>query len=290
MPAPQCTPLLLLSEYVQQTNANDGTLTDINATQAARLRQLILSASDYIQRTCRRRFDERIETRYFDCLDERVGGDLLGPYDLQLDDDLRSVTTMTNGTGVEIVVYQLMPRSPGPGGVTAYSRVHLNVYGGVLFMNGGNDPYQSISIAGKWGYGGQWLLSSATVSNISGSTLTVSDGTQFEVGMVLKIDSEYCYVEGISTNTLTVTRAYNGSTSASHSASTAIYTWRTQDTIRDLCRRLVQWAMAQIQSPMAGAVTVGEFTFPVNTAGLPTDLYLKLRDAGLRRLQTSRGA
>jgi len=44
----------------------------------------------------------------------------------------------------------------------------------------------------------------------------VDDGSVFKVGQTIQVDSEQMYISGKSTNTLTVTRGYNGSTAATH--------------------------------------------------------------------------
>ena len=44
----------------------------------------------------------------------------------------------------------------------------------------------------------------------------VDSGAVFKVGQTIQVDSEQMYISAISTNTLTVTRGYNGSTAATH--------------------------------------------------------------------------
>lgn len=57
----------------------------------------------------------------------------------------------------------------------------------------------------------------------TGTTLTFTDATEFDVGDVLKVDSEYFLVTAISGTTPTVTYAYAGSTNANHSSGAAVY-------------------------------------------------------------------
>lgn len=64
-------------------------------------------------------------------------------------------------------------------------------------------------------------------ANKNSQTLTVSDGTQFAVGEVLLIEAERVLIEEISGNTLTVERAFEGSTIATHAAGVDIYAPRT---------------------------------------------------------------
>ncbi len=70
-------------------------------------------------------------------------------------------------------------------------------------------------------------LQTPSVMAVSGATLeedlddsetgvNVSDGTLFNIGQTIKIDDEEMNITGISTNTLTVVRGFNGTTAAAH--------------------------------------------------------------------------
>jgi len=54
------------------------------------------------------------------------------------------------------------------------------------------------------------------------TTIAVTTGTKFNVGDVIQIDTEYMWVSGISTNTLTVTRDFDG-TQATHASTSVVY-------------------------------------------------------------------
>ena len=54
------------------------------------------------------------------------------------------------------------------------------------------------------------------------TTIAVTTGTKFNIGDVIQIDSEYMWVSGISTNTLTVTRDFGG-TQATHASTSVVY-------------------------------------------------------------------
>jgi hypothetical protein len=53
--------------------------------------------------------------------------------------------------------------------------------------------------------------------------IDVDDGSMFLAGDVIEVDSEAMLVTSISTNTLTVTRGYAGTSAASHTDNTAVY-------------------------------------------------------------------
>lgn len=68
-------------------------------------------------------------------------------------------------------------------------------------------------------------LSESTLSgtiNSSTTSVSVADGTQFLQYAVIRIDNEEMKITGISSNTLTVTRAFNGTTAASHTSGAAV--------------------------------------------------------------------
>lgn len=287
MPAPDATPLLLpTADYTAEIST---------VTTAANLLRQIIGASDFLQRICKRRFDECIATRKYTARHVLYGGNLLDSYTLVLDHDLKSVTTFAYDVAVGAAIssgtaitsgYQLVEIENNYG-VTASRKIALDrVAGSVILSAPSYDPLNSIQVAGVWGYGGQWINSSATVSGLSSGTTatsaTVSSATPFEAGQVWKIDSEYIYLDSISGTTATITRAVNGSTAATHSDGTTIYHWRPMQIVKNLVRRLVQWGYEQMKAPMAGAVTIGEFEYPVDTSGLPKDIYKMIADSGLQ--------
>lgn len=57
--------------------------------------------------------------------------------------------------------------------------------------------------------------STALTSDTTVTTVTVDDGSLFQVGDVILVDAEYMWVSGVSSNDLTVTRGYGG-TQATH--------------------------------------------------------------------------
>lgn len=62
------------------------------------------------------------------------------------------------------------------------------------------------------------LVKNTTSIAQSGTTLTVVDGSKFDVGDVVQIEDEYLLVTAISGNNLTVTRGYAGSSDVAHTA------------------------------------------------------------------------
>ena len=75
---------------------------------------------------------------------------------------------------------------------------------------------------------GSILLDDASVTKDQADvTITVDGSHGLKVGEVILVDSEQMLITAISTNDLTVIRAYNGSVLASHSNNTAVNVYRT---------------------------------------------------------------
>lgn len=287
MTAPQATPLLATSAYsALAPNTSQGSTNVLSMS---------IAASAYLQRLCKRRFDEYITTHKHTARRVVKGGHLLDQFTLLLKDDCRAVTAfyydvpvggaITDGVAISSG-YQLVDSDPADGQQTTSAReLALDIYGSYTLEIPSVDPRNSIWVTGRWGFGGQWVNSGATVSGLNlsaaATAATVSSATNIEVGQVWKIESEYLYVNTLASTTATVDRGYNGSTAVVHPDSTAIYYWQADPVAQDLTRRLMQWKFSQAQSPMAGSVTVGDFSFPVDTSGLPRDLYLMIEQSGL---------
>jgi hypothetical protein len=67
----------------------------------------------------------------------------------------------------------------------------------------------------------------ALAKNKAGTTVPVGDGTKVKAGEVILVEAERMFVESISSNDLTVIRAYDGSTLAAHDTAKDVYTYRT---------------------------------------------------------------
>jgi hypothetical protein len=84
---------------------------------------------------------------------------------------------------------------------------------------------QTLSILGSWGYTADTV--SVTTSDAVGSTTTtsasVTSATDLGPAQTILIDSEQLYITAISGNTLTVERAVNGTTGATHSGGASLY-------------------------------------------------------------------
>lgn len=109
------------------------------------LTESIVDAQSYIESQTHRRFESNTETRYY-------GRDARNRWDstvLDLDDDLISVTTLTNGdsssTAITSANYWLLPRNGAP----PYHQIKLYTNTGVYWEW---DVDCWVSVLGVWGY------------------------------------------------------------------------------------------------------------------------------------------
>jgi len=103
--------------------------------------------------------------------------------------------------------------------------INWNINRTPLFSRAGKHPVNSMSFlitAGKYLPGTTTMNDSGGISN-SDTTMTVTDGTIFMVGDVINVESEYMLVTAVSGNDLTITRAYGGTTAASHADALTVY-------------------------------------------------------------------
>jgi len=63
----------------------------------------------------------------------------------------------------------------------------------------------------------------AEALDISETGIDMDDGMDFAIGNVMRVNAEQMLITGISTNTLTVTRGYNGTTAATHADNTWVW-------------------------------------------------------------------
>lgn len=115
------------------SSADDALLTD-----------LIAAAQKMIDMHCRRTFESDTDgTRYFDYSSEYIEGNTLW-----LDEDLASITSVTNGDGVVVAANE---RTTTPRNSTPYAGIRLLSDSGVTWTYS-DEWMDAITVVGKWAY------------------------------------------------------------------------------------------------------------------------------------------
>lgn len=191
-------------------------------------------------------FGPRSETRYYDIgsgslrkstqnIRNSTGGNIIGPSSamvnaVPLDSWLVSVTgTITSYKSTDRAEsesldegynndYWLLPYNTSP-----KVEIELNEDTSKGFHGG----QQTLAVTGVWGYSND-LSDEKTTTGTVGETVTawgVNDASTLNTAQTIKVDNEQMYITGISSNTLTVERGVNGTTAATHTAGTSVYTY-----------------------------------------------------------------
>jgi len=224
----------------------------VNPTDDALVRAFVREVSAEIETYAARALSPRIETRYYDAVRDVYGAMLL------LDDDLLSITTLTNGDAATIAANQYVFE---PRGVSTYWAVRLLNSSGVVWTYS-TDPENAISVAGTWGYDCSWRrgaksewvstgTTSGAIASTSATTFTSSAGAALREGWLLKIDSEFMYVSDIATNVITIARGVNGSTAATHSDGAAVSYWKHDAALEGLAKDAVAARYRLRDNPLA---------------------------------------
>ena len=213
------------SLYGDLTKLKDASLLDDPAGGSGsdtELFQLLLAVSVAVDNHCNRHFYPLTATRTFDGTADVVlpVADLLSVTTLKADDD-DDGTFETEWASTD---YQLLPLNADP--TQHWGRPHHALRtlarGTKQAFARGQARYQ---IAGVWGYRTfEEASGSLTVGALTatGTTVAVDLGTDFAVGQTIVIDTEQMLVTNISGNSLTVTRALNGTTGATHADNTTV--------------------------------------------------------------------
>lgn len=205
-------------------------ITETDTTDDGVINDIITQASRYCDDTTGRRFYPSIETHKFDVPEGRA---------IWFDDDLLSVISVTNGDDVAVAAadYILVPANVYPKYAIALTEA-TSVYWDV---DSNNNAEQVIDINAWWGFRQQftargWLtgstLNEGAGLNATDVTFTVTAGTSFKAGQIIKIENEIMNVSVVATNDITVpARGDNGSTAATHANATAVYIWSPEPDI-----------------------------------------------------------
>ena len=208
--------------YVSRTSLKDrvaDSLTDDDTLYRA----VLEAASREIDDLCGRTFQPHTATRYYRAHDA---------YTLVLPDDLLSVTSLkTYKTSARdsqdtwsATDYDLLPYNAA-GLREPYTMIEATPDGLYTFPG----YAKAVEVVGVWG----WWLDTLSVTTLNGAissttatSVTVTSAASIEPLMTILVDSEQMYVTAVSGTTLTVERAQNGTTAATHLTAAAVSVYR----------------------------------------------------------------
>jgi hypothetical protein len=208
-----------------------------DSSEDTRLLRALEAASLSIESKTQRRFIPRLAT-ILHSIDPRK------LTELALREDLLELQSVTNGDGSSISLSDIQHLNNGA----------LRLLNGAVFVYE-ESPEESVQVRGIWGYhpnwAKAWLNSGDTVQNnplsSTATSLTVLDADagnppRFQLGQLLRIESEYLRVTAInsSTNVLTVERGAEGTTAVTHVLNTAIAIYQLPE---DIALLAIRWAL-----------------------------------------------
>ena len=165
-------------------------------------------------------------------------------------------------------------------------------------LNFSGTPQQATHVLGIWGYhedwGNAWLDTGTSLANAytaSTASLTLAGAgsvgvgasdiygeyPRISVGTLLKIDNEYFYALGGATSgngTPLVMPYANGTTGASHAASTIIYKFQPEGDIEWAAMRLTAWLYGQKDTPYQEKTA----NFQIGVLSIPTGIATDVKD------------
>ena len=226
-------------------------LASTDTTDDPRLLNALQAAAAQIERATGRRFCPR---------QKAIQHNFTSSLELLMDDDLLELTSLTNGDGSTINLIDVIPVPDE----APFSTLRLT---GSSAFTWNISPLQAVTVNGIWGWHDRpaemWRVTGDTVQNnplsSSATTITVVSAggvdsealaPRFQVGHLLKIDNEYLRVTAVNTatNVLTVLRAANGTSAASHTLNTLIYTYQPPAELNTLALRWASWLYKEADS------------------------------------------
>ena len=246
------------------------------------LLNLLIQASRLLDKWCGRFFFVRDDTRYYD------GAGLK----LFLPDDLLSITTLKtdeDGDGtyentLATTDYFLYP-------LNEYPKIRIEINPNGNYGSFASGIQKGVQIVGSFGYGESatpYYDSGDSVQDSGGitatqTTITVASGARFAIGQTIKIELEQCYINSISTNTLTIKRGVNGTSGATHDKDKPIYIYEYPMPISQACLITTMRAFKRKDSSYQDIVGSPETGQIITSKGIDPDVaetikqYRKLR-------------
>jgi len=252
------------------------TLGSADAGDDENILGLINRASRAIDKYTRRHFFPTSATRFYSHDESQR---------IKLDEDLLSLTTLKTQNGESTLASGVLLLMTGDEWNTPpYDRIVINESAGCTLTYSGT-PQKSNEVSGLWGYHenyeSAWIdtgTSLATAYGASGGSIGIAGGSngtgasdingdapRISVGNKLRIGDEFFDVYGGNGSIINVTPYANGTTGASHAASTTVYKFAYEPDIEWAATRLTAWNIGKSMSPYQEKTAfpgIGEIRIP----------------------------
>jgi hypothetical protein len=119
---------------------------------------------------------------------------------------------------------------------------------------------QTLTILGEWGWQSD-KVSLSTIDAINSTSTTsvpVAHGSGTYAGDTIIVDSEQMYVSAVSGNNLTVIRAVNGTTAATHSDGVTYYKWKYPDDVTQAALDIARTYWRSRDAGLTNVIGTGE--------------------------------
>ena len=139
-------------------------------------------------------------------------------------------TTLSEGYGAD---YWLLPYNSAPKTIFQMNEDTSNT------LSAGQ---QTLLINGQWGYTADTIsvTTSDAITSTTATSVSVTSATDLSAAMTILVDAEQMYITAISGNTLTVERACNGTTGATHSGGATVYRYDYEPLVAQACKDLAK--------------------------------------------------
>ena len=239
-----------LRDYLAGTSYSSAWTSDAGA-----IRRILEAASRRIDDYCGGgTFGPQTETRYYD-----IGsGTLRNSPQYTTSSDNGNLTTTTSTAGIipldgwmisstTVTAYGATDRATSETLTEGYANdFFLMPYNfnpkTILKLNedttkGFDGGQQTLSVVAEWGYTANTLsvTTSDAITSTTATSVSVTSATNLGPAQTILIDSEQLYITAISGNTLTVERAVNGSTAATHSGGASLYRYDYPELVVQAC-------------------------------------------------------
>lgn len=248
---------------------------DADDTDDIVIEDIIERASRKFDGLMSREFYPHIDTKYYNVPEDDY---------LWFGDDLLAVISLTNGdaTSIAATEYHFKPMNEYP----KYALYLTDVTSTLWEEKSTSSTQEAITLVGIFGYREKyatqaWVMGSTLNEgaglNATDTTFTVTSGTLFKAGQIIKIENELMIIDSVSTNDITVIqRGDNGSTAATHVNATPTYYWRHPDDIVNFVLAMALMEYKARYQPQA--VDVTSYMSPAGIVTQPRSLPVDAKD------------